>query len=245
MLSQNGHYYKGKEKIFIPVIEAVLNSRKRSFRLIDVGCGDGYLLRLLYKILKKDKRFDIDSIELVGIDRYDGYTECFNPALDGNEKIRFHVDDLFNVDSIYGAQYFDFVISVEVLEHVVETDVFIKKLKHIMKPSGRLMLTTPNLASYHGRFSLLFGFTPLVTEVSNECGSFGKGFLNKFYSGNSTETVFHVRVFTYRALLEFLPYHRFNILSVRGLDYKVPWFWKKLPSLSPILFLVCEHSATV
>lgn len=239
MLSQNGFYYKGKEKIFNPIIDEILKSRKKSFKLIDIGCGDGHLLKMLYKQLKDSGKFDIDKVELIGVDRYEGYSQSFN---DNDGKIKFRIEDFTTIDKTYGENYFDFVVSVEVLEHVVETDLLIKKMKHILKPEGKLLLTTPNLASYHGRFSLLFGYTPLVTEVSNECGSFGKGFLNKLYSGNSTETVFHVRVFTYKGLQEFIKYHGFDVLSARGLDYKVPWLWKNLPFIAPIVFLVCEQT---
>lgn len=236
MLSQSGYYFKGKEKIVNLIINDILASKKRKFKLIDVGCGDGYFLRTLYKALESKKEFDLNSINLIGIDRYKGYEKYFK-----TKNIVFQLDDIFKIHKIYGDNCFDFVVCSEVLEHVVETDDLIKKIKKILKPDGILYLTTPNLASYHGRLSLLLGYTPLIYEVSNEYAAFGKGFLDRLYSKNATgEPVYHVRVFTYKALKEFIIYHGFEIISIKGFGYKIPWFWEKIPSLSSVIYVACK-----
>jgi len=241
MLSQGGYRHKGKEKIakiiVIDILNYVVAFNKSHFKLLDVGCGDGYILKYLSKEISNRCGLNLKNIELMGIDIYPGYKEFFK-----NSGIKFLLEDIFNIDRIFDKNFFDFIICTEVLEHVVNTDCLIKKIRNILKPEGFLFLTTPNLASYHGRISLLLGFQPLVTEVSNEYAAFGKGFWDRIYSGkNATgEPVHHVRVFTFKALKEFMEYHGFEIIKTRGVDYRFPFLWSKIPSLSPIIYMICK-----
>jgi SAM-dependent methyltransferase len=39
---------------------------------------------------------------------------------------------------------FDYVVSVEVLEHVEEDDLFVKEVSRVLKPGGVFLMTTPN-----------------------------------------------------------------------------------------------------
>jgi SAM-dependent methyltransferase len=39
---------------------------------------------------------------------------------------------------------FDLIVSVEVLEHVVEDEMFVSEVSRVLKPGGRFIMTTPN-----------------------------------------------------------------------------------------------------
>lgn len=39
---------------------------------------------------------------------------------------------------------FDYVVSVEVLEHVEEDDLFVREVARVLKPGGVFLMTTPN-----------------------------------------------------------------------------------------------------
>lgn len=91
---------------------------------------------------------------------YHGYeTECIEPVVlvyeeakkvfkerDYDIKISNCMLEDFETDKRYDA-----IISFEVIEHVYDMDVFLKKIKKYLKPGGIYILTTP---SEHG----LFGF---------------------------------------------------------------------------------------
>lgn len=55
---------------------------------------------------------------------------------------------------------FDFVVASEIIEHLVDTDGFLKELRRILGDGGRLIITTPNLAFWLSRLRLLQGRVP-------------------------------------------------------------------------------------
>ncbi len=60
----------------------------------------------------------------------------------------------------YKDSEFDVVFAGEVIEHLADTDTFIREIKRVLKGDGRLVLTTPNVASLARRVMLLFGINP-------------------------------------------------------------------------------------
>lgn len=238
LLSQDGQYTVGREARWREGIDIVVDLLKKSqkgekIRVLDVGCGEGSC----YTFLKN--RIDTEHLPFENLEYY---------AIDSNEQlpevlkeseIIFKLGDFTKLNSIYGKKYFDVVIASEVLEHVTETDEFILSLKDILKDSGYIYLTTPNLASWHGRLALLFGFQPLATEVSSIRAEFGKGnILKKYYHGNA---IMHIRIFTLRALLDFITFHEFKIEHVYGGGYRNLdsfIFKNRFKGLSPIIKLV-------
>lgn len=67
--------------------------------------------------------------------------------------------------------YFDLIFAGEVLEHLVDTDAFLKEIRRCLKPDGHLLLTTPNLASWENRVRLLLGKYPRWLDYRLEgCG---------------------------------------------------------------------------
>jgi len=72
---------------------------------------------------------------------------------------------------------FDLLFAGEIIEHLFDTDHFIKECKRVMKPGGILIVTTPNIASLVNRVSLLFG----KTIINNSLYDWGVGHI-RFYS---------------------------------------------------------------
>jgi len=66
------------------------------------------------------------------------------------------VEDRFPYDD----KFFDVVIAGEIIEHLLDTMHFLNEIKRIMKDTGILILTTPNVASLGRRIFLLFGKNP-------------------------------------------------------------------------------------
>ena len=102
--------------------------------------------------------------------------------------------------------FFDVVITFEVIEHVFDTGAFIKEIKRVMKQDGTLFLSTPNLAWWFNKVLLFLGYQPANTEVDLEHSTIGKPKL--LQSGIPAG---HIHVFTTRSMQEFLHLHHLNV----------------------------------
>ncbi len=55
---------------------------------------------------------------------------------------------------------FDVVVAADVIEHIIDTDLFVNELRRILRPEGRIVITTPNLAFWLSRIRFLLGKQP-------------------------------------------------------------------------------------
>lgn len=131
-----------------PVLRFLLNEKKRASgnktRLLDLGCGNGAFARKLATL----------GFDVVGIDPSES---GIAQAKGVQSKVRFEVgsayDDLL---SIYGE--FDYVVSLEVVEHLYSPKTYAQNLARILRPGGFAIVSTP----YHGYLK------NLVLAVSNK-----------------------------------------------------------------------------
>jgi len=98
-------------------------------------------------------------------------------------------------------EFFDVVVAGEIIEHVLSADSFLENIYQVLKPSGMLVLSTPNLASLGRRLLLLLGKNPFV-EVS------------ELTDVNKVPAVGHVRYFTKGSLTRLLWAHGFDPLEI-------------------------------
>jgi methionine biosynthesis protein MetW len=167
-------------------------------RFLDIGCGDGSFTLLLKEALKAEEAVGIEiSPEANGALRGKGI-EAYQLDID-EEKFPFDNDSF---DMVYGG---------EIIEHLFNPDHLLDEVHRILKPGGKCIITTPNLAGWPNRLSLLLGYQPFATSVSPEHEGAGKLMLK----GDEGQWG-HIRVFTMRALKELLKIHSLKILSVAG-----------------------------
>ena len=117
-------------------------------RVIDIGCGLGYLLSALP-----------DSWEKYGFD-ISQFARSFVKTNFPDVQL---VDDL-QLDKLppssYHCNVYDVVICYHVIEHIEYPDIFFKHLSQLLKPDGVLIIGTPNIGSiaakiFKGNFRLL------------------------------------------------------------------------------------------
>jgi methionine biosynthesis protein MetW len=206
------------------IAREIANGRKRRF--LDIGCGDGSFI-ITFK--KHCETFGVDisqnAIKMAkeaGINAY---------KVDvSSQKLPFH------------DEYFDIIYMGDVIEHLTNPDFAINEVYRVLKQNGFLVLSTPNLASWINRLLLLLGMQPLFSEVST-AKTFGRGPKSYDYF-----PVGHLRLFTYKALKEFLTYYRFNIVKVEGANYEglpkilvnIDRIFSKIPSLSSTIILIAN-----
>ena len=218
-------------------ISKILNflSKFRFDRILDIGCGDGTLTVLLAKTVDAKDVYGVDISEIGLNEARKKGIRCF--------KVDTDIEELpFEEDS------FDFVFCGEFIEHVINTDKLLKDIHKVLKPNGKLVITTPNIASWHSRVCLLLGYNPFKCSVSFEYPEAGK-ILHIKDSGQE-----HIRFFTLKSLIDLIKYHNFFIEKIFGF-YEIPTnanlivkkfvvFFDKLfsniPSLATAIGVLCK-----
>jgi methionine biosynthesis protein MetW len=123
-------------------------------RVLDVGCGEGTLGRLLRS--RRDGAAE-PSMELIGTDiaatALELAAEQYNHVYQINveqERIRDYV----------GAQPFDTIVALEVLEHLFAPQAALEQIRELLAPGGRIIVSFPNIAWWRYRLALLAGRFP-------------------------------------------------------------------------------------
>ncbi|MEX2049117.1 MAG: class I SAM-dependent methyltransferase [Gemmatimonadota bacterium] len=182
--------------------------------VLDIGCGrDAHLAQHL----------DVGD-HYHGVDFY----EELNLAVDRYTQIDLNEQSLAETLD----ETFDVVFCGEVIEHLFAPDKLVGDIRTLMRDDAILVLSTPNLAYWVNRLLLLFGISPLYLENAAEM-KLGRRF-RALGQGNETEG--HVKVFTYRAMLDLLELARFDVLetipTVTWPSRADKWIGRLSPSLA-------------
>jgi glycosyltransferase involved in cell wall biosynthesis len=122
------------------LVERVVRSSGGHFgTLVDVGCGRGSMAGRLR-------------------DRFDRYVGCDLVAYDGfpdGAWAKRVQADLNRTPLPLSDSCADLVVSVETIEHLENPRAFVRELARIVRPAGRVVLTTPNQLSLLNKLTLL------------------------------------------------------------------------------------------
>lgn len=120
--SSNYKKYKSKNKLkqkmisrFKTKLLKILSNEEKNITLLDVGCGEGFILDEVYNKTNIKK--------IVGIDINNNSLEYARKC---NKKINYINCDLFKMD--FKEKKFDIVMTLEVLEHFEEPAIAVKKI---------------------------------------------------------------------------------------------------------------------
>ncbi|MCX2743435.1 class I SAM-dependent methyltransferase [Mangrovivirga sp. M17] len=99
--------------------------------LLEVGCGEGRGVELL-----KPKATNYKAVDKIGevIDKLSAkypevdFVQAHIPPFDGWE-----------------SEQFDTIVTFQVIEHIKDDGLFLKELYRLLKPGGKLLVTTPNI----------------------------------------------------------------------------------------------------
>jgi ubiquinone/menaquinone biosynthesis C-methylase UbiE len=110
-----------------------------SGNILDVGCGDGYITSQISQKFK----------EVIGIDISE---QAVRIAKSKNPKIVFTAASCTNIP--FSDNSFDTVVASEIIEHVNYEDgkTFLKEGRRVLKPHGRIIISTPNLSNPYMKF---------------------------------------------------------------------------------------------
>jgi len=106
-------------------------------RILEVGCGNGAFLLLM-------RRFGSSGWELAGVD----IDDVARQPLERNN-ITFHHGRF--EDLSFAADSWDLIVMKDVIEHLDNPAAVLEKARHVLKPSGLLLLETPNYQGWDAK----------------------------------------------------------------------------------------------
>lgn len=107
--------------------------------VIDVGCGTGAKLALIYN--------NLPEVSFVGIDRKGAIDYCKKHYSFGN----WYVDDIENPDESLGDIKAELVICSDVIEHLLNPDILLNYLKKKVTKGRYILLSTPERDMLRGK----------------------------------------------------------------------------------------------
>ena len=108
-------------------------SRRRD--VLDVACGEGYGSSFLAKVART----------VIGVD-CDAATVAHAEAKYRSNKLRFKVGRAEKLP--LSANSVDLVVSFETLEHLKNHNAMLREIKRVLRPGGRLLISSPNRKPY-------------------------------------------------------------------------------------------------
>jgi len=146
-MSKNENYtYKNlidlKDKFSQPTI--IIDLVKRNSKVLDVGCGNGFLGRYL-KEKCGCKVFGIEKNEVWANEAKKYYDNVVIGDLN-DEKIWEKIQDKF-----------DTIILADILEHLVNPETVLGQIKKIIRRDSEIIISLPNIALWRIRLNLLIG----------------------------------------------------------------------------------------
>jgi len=126
----SGFTYINRPKLLraIAILEAIASTRITEPRILDLGCGTGWLTNVLGNLGPS-----------VGVDLSD---VAIGKARERYPHVEFMPVDISEWQ--YPGSTFDIVVSHEVLEHLEDQDAYLDKAHGLLRSGGYLILTTPN-----------------------------------------------------------------------------------------------------
>jgi 2-polyprenyl-3-methyl-5-hydroxy-6-metoxy-1,4-benzoquinol methylase len=155
-------------------------------KILDIGCASGYLARALRQ----------KGCEVTGVDLY--------PPPDATELVRFIQADLSTGDLPVDAGAFDYVLLLDVVEHLRSPEALMDSLRHLRadRATPTLIVSTGNIAFLPVRLMLLLGAF--------------------HYGPRGILDLTHTRLFTFRSRRDLLEQAGFQVEETRGVPAPFP-----------------------
>jgi 2-polyprenyl-3-methyl-5-hydroxy-6-metoxy-1,4-benzoquinol methylase len=166
-------------------------------RWLDVGCHSGAFLRAVVDRYAPDARgCDVYP----AADTEERKYECYQ--LTDNSGWSYRQVDVAREPDWGGT--FDVISALEVIEHMIDTDQFLDRVRSHLADNGLFVVTTPNINNLRNRLFVPFGRYPVGLEYRN--------------------IIHHVRLYNLKALRHQFAAHGFVPLGIRGVQM-LPQRW--------------------
>ena len=200
-------YWSTFDQILVYRHKAAIDMIKNG-KILDIGCGDGMLLKIL-----ADKKMLVEGL--------DHSQEAINKARAKGLNVKKF--DFVNNLLPYDDNEFDYVVILDVLEHLYSPEVLLNEAKRVTKKY--VIISVPNFNSLSARLQTMTGRVP----------------------ENNTSRKGHIYWFNYRILKKMVESCNLEIIKIKGsyfyqnkkiISSVMEFFGKVFPSVFALSFVI-------
>jgi SAM-dependent methyltransferase len=174
--------------------------------VLEIGCGEGYGVELLYKNAEK----------LTLIDKSPYTAEFINNKYPNTTIIQEKIPPLTTLAS----NSFDVVVSFQVIEHIKEAELYLEEIHRVLKPNGKAYISTPNAVKTIARNPWHYKeYT--FEDLSNLIAKIFSNYTIQAVSGNEKTDAYYEK--NKKSVARFLRYDIFN------LEQRIPSWLLQIP----------------
>lgn len=167
---------------FVTEAFSISNKNIDDFKIIDIGGNTGVISKIL-----QDKGFNVTVADI----SKEALNNCKKKKL---KTVQFDFNDVFPIKN----NTYDLIIAGEVIEHILDVELFLNECNRILRKNGYIVVSTPNLATFKDRIGFLFGKMPRQINPHHE-------YLK-----------LHIRHFNYSSLKKSLNISKFNLVKFKS-----------------------------
>lgn len=179
-------------------------------RILDVGCGYGFISGALTKT-NKVYGLDISSKLL----KFSSKLGLVTKKWDIRKGLPFK------------SNFFNIILANEILEHVFDTDTLLSEIKRVLKKDGTLIVSVPNVCSLTSRVQVVLGRLPSYIEYRKDKPGHRAGHI-RGYNLSAIKN----QLLEHKFKIDDIKTNAINFWR-----FFVPWRWRFLRSFGEILII--------
>ena len=135
-LSHKGRYIRKDSRIYFAnwMFSKIKKLQPDAF-ILDIGCGDGFYIKIF------EREMDCIGVEIS--------ISGLKMAKRGDLRSPLIIGDAHDLP--FKDRTFNFILALDVIEHLKKPEVFLKEIKRVLQKNGYLLISTPNLNSFGSR----------------------------------------------------------------------------------------------
>lgn len=132
LISKDDAYYSGNRQDMLKFIDIKAN------RILEIGCGEGNFAT------------NFTNVEYWGVEPVTRHAKA------AEQKGLKILNGLYeDVENKIPDSYFDLIVCNDVIEHMLDPRLFLKKIRNKLAPSGKMIVSIPNLRNAYTLYNLL------------------------------------------------------------------------------------------